>query len=663
LLRGRSLRKRKKKRDLQISVDEGNKKTQEASRMKLFKEFRLDTTNHILWRNGERVPVAPKGFDVLAYLVEHTGRVVTQDEILDAVWSETHVNPEVLRKYILEIRKILGDRHDKPEFIETVPKRGYRFVADVTDENVAEPASLASPHDADAQATETGVRSETPGSDQEVPSGKGALWKVVIVPLLALVAAVGIGGFRFAHSGAKPSSLSDPSIAVLPFADMSPTKDQEYFSDGLSEQLIHDLAKVAGLKVVARSSAFQFKGRNEDVREVGRKLGVAHVLEGSVRRDGNHIRITAELIKTDDGFQLWSQTYDRQTKDILAVQDDIALATTEVLRLKLLGANGQRLTSNLRSANPEAYQAYLEGQYFIARGDDKPDLEKALSYAEQAVKLDASYAPGWAQQALVLETMASYSLIENSYGYRRARESAEKSIALDPNLAEGYMVMGLIQTDHDWDWESADETFRRAGLLEPGSGEVLANRAYLARSLGNLDDAVRLHREAIALDPLSADFHLLLGYELYFMGRSEEALAELQRAQELNPRISALHLTRGKILFSNGHPQEALNEIEKETGEWEKLSGEALAYYVVGRSEEADKALKKLITTHQGDAAYQIAEVYAFRGEIDKAFEWLDRAYRQRDPGLPELKTGPLMRSLRQDPRYTELLKKLRLPM
>lgn len=631
--------------------------------MKLFKEFRLDTTNHILWRNGERVPVAPKDFDVLAYLVEHAGRVATQDEILDAVWSETHVNPEVLRKYILEIRKILGDRHDKPEFIETVPKRGYRFVADVTDENVAEQARPARPHDADAQDTEMEVRSETPGSDQEVPSGKGTLWKVVIVPVLALVAAAGIGGFRFAHNGVKPSSLSEPSIAVLPFADMSPTKDQEYFADGLSEQLIHDLAKVPGLKVVARSSAFQFKGRNEDVRDVGRKLGVAHVLEGSVRRDGNHVRITAELIKTDDGFQLWSQTYDRQTKDILAVQDEIALATTEALQLRLLGANGQRLASNLRSANPEAYQAYLEGQYFIARGDDKPDLEKALSYADQAVKLDASYAPAWAQQALVLETMASYSLIENSYGYRRARESAEKSISLDPNLAEGYMVMGLIQTDHDWDWESADETFRRAGLLEPGSGEVLANRAYLARSLGHLDDAVRLHREAIALDPLSADFHLLLGYELYFMGRSEEALAELQRAQELNPRISALHLTRGKILFSNGHPQEALNEIEKETGEWEKLSGEALAYYVVGRHEEADKALKKLIATHQGDAAYQIAEAYTFRGEIDKAFEWLDRAYRQRDPGLPELKTGPLMRSLRQDPRYTELLKKLRLPI
>ena len=641
---------------------------QKSSGMREFKEFRLDPVNHLLWRNADRVPIAPKAFDILAYLVERPGQLVTQDEILDALWRDTFVNPEVLRKYILEIRRVLGDQPNQPEFIETLPKRGYRFIAPVVDEETHQPTATVTTA-VQRQILVTEARSGNEGTPlpAPTPSFNRIQRTLGAVAAVATVVAVIIGaGADHLHPSQKLTRLGVPShtsIAVLPFADMSPTKDQEYFSDGLSEQLIHDLTKVSGLKVVGRSSAFQFKGRNEDLREVGRKLGVANVLEGSVRREGNHVRITAELTKADDGFQLWSQTYDRQTKDILAVQDDIALATTEALQLKLLGANGQRLASNLRTANPEAYQAYLEGQYFIARGDDKPDLEQALSYADQAVKLDASYAPAWAQRALVLETMASYSLIENSYGYRRARESAEKSIALDPNLAEGYMVMGLIQTDHDWDWESADETFRRAGLLEPGSAEVLANRAYLARCLGHLDDAVKLHREAIALDPLSADFHLLLGYELYFMGRPEEALAELQRAQELNPRISALHLTRGKILFSNGHPQEALNEIEKETGEWEKLSGEALAYYVVGRRDEADMALKRLIATHQGDAAYQIAEAYAFQGEIDKAFEWLDRAYRQRDPGLPELKISPLMRSLRQDPRYTELLKKLRLPV
>src|SRR6266853_2063821 len=298
--------------------------------MKSFKTFRLDTANHLLWCNGERVPVAPKGFDVLAYLVEHAGQVVTQDEILEALWPETHVNPEVLRKYIQEIRKALVDRPDKPEFIETLPKRGYRFIAPVTDESAAEPTSLPT----EEHAKELAVRAETLALEQEGFLPKRTRWKVAIALVLALAATGAY--FRPARSVTNSSSLNNNSIAVLPFADMSPAKDQEYFSDGLAEQLINDLATVSGLKVVGRSSAFQFKGRNEDLRDVGQKLGVANVLEGSVRRDGNHIRITTELIKAGDGFQLWSQTYDREIKDIFAVEDEIALSATEALQLKLL---------------------------------------------------------------------------------------------------------------------------------------------------------------------------------------------------------------------------------------------------------------------------------------------------------------------------------------
>jgi tetratricopeptide (TPR) repeat protein len=243
-----------------------------------------------------------------------------------------------------------------------------------------------------------------------------------------------------------------------------------------------------------------------------------------------------------------------------------------------------------------------------------------------------------------------------------ARESADKAIALDPALAAGYLALGLIQINHDWDWEGADISLKKAGLLGPGSAAVLGNRAYLARNLGHVDEAIELYKQAIALDPLRANFHLALGYELYIVGRYDEAQAVLQRAQDLNPQLSSLHLSRGKILFSEGRQQDALAEMEKETGEWEKLSGESLAYYAVGRHEESDNALKKLIATHQNDCAYQIAEVYAYRGENDKVFQWLDRALQQRDPGAPQLKTGPLMKSLRQDPRYAELLKKMRIP-
>ena len=631
--------------------------------MKFFHSFRLDQANHCLWREDERVSIPPKVYDVLRYLVENPGRLVTQDELLEKVWPETYVNPEVIRKYILEIRRVLGDRPDKPEFIETLPKRGYRFVASVRDEDVAEPSDLSPSQEMDKNRTEPNASIGNSRSKEKNSYPGRTLWKLAIAPVLAATAVVAIGAhLRSTRNGANAPFSSNPSVAVLPFVDMSPAKDQEYFSDGLSEQLIHDLARISGLKVVGRSSAFQFKGKNQDLREVGRKLGVATVLEGSVRREGNHLRITAELVKAQDGFELWSQTYDREISDIFVVQDEIARSVAGALQSRLLSADSATTSEDSRATNSAAYEAYLEGQYFIARGQDKEDLTKALSYADQAIKLDPGYAPAWAQRSLVLQTMAAVTLIDNKDGFRRARESAEKAIALDPELAAGYLALAMVQINNDWDWEGASTSVKKASLLAPGSATVVGIQASLARHLERVEEAVVLYRRAIALDPLRANYHLALGDELRTLGRYEEAKAALDKAQELNPQLSSLHLTRAQILFSEGHRQEALVEMEKETGEWEKLSGEALAYYAAGLHQESDSALKKLIATHQNDCAFQIAQAYAFRGEVDKAFEWLERAYRQRDPGAPEFATDPLMQGLRHDPRFTELLKKMRLP-
>ncbi len=631
--------------------------------MKSFQVFRLDTANQCLWRGQERLAIPPKPYDMLRYLVENSGRLVPQDEFLEKLWPETYVNPELIRKYILDIRKILGDRPDKPKFIETVTKRGYRFIAQVVDDSAAEPADLNRSDATAAHAKEQSQEHEVVRFEHQRSPLKRSLWKFVFLPLLAVVAAVGIGReFRLARNGLNLPSSNNPSIAVLPFVDMSPGKDQEYFSDGLAEQLIDDLAKVPRLKVVGRSSAFQFKGKNEDLRDVGRKLGVANVLEGSVRREGNHVRVTAELVKTADGFQLWSQTYDRKINDVLAVQDEIALAAAGALQLKLLGSSGQPVSSTLRSENPEAYQAYLQGKYFAARGQDKEDLNKAVSYTDQAIQLDPKYAAAWAQRSQVMENLAGLGLIESNEGFRRARESAEKAIALDPNLAAGYLRLARIQMSHDWDWDGAEVSLRKAAMLEPGSAEVFHGRAYLARRLGRTDEAIELYKLAVALDPLRANFQLALGYELFYQGRYDEALAALQKAEEMNPHLSGLYVTRGKVLFSEGRNEEALAEMEREKGEGERLSGEALAYYAQGRTEDSDKALKQLIATHQNDSAFQIGEIYAYRGEIDKAFEWLERAYRQRDPGLPEIKSSPLFKKLYGDPRYTQFLKKMRLP-
>src|SRR5215813_3066904 len=630
--------------------------------MKSFKTFRLDTTNHLLWREGGRVPIPPKNFDVLAYLVEHAGRVVTQEEILEALWPETFVNPEVLRKYILEIRKTLGDRPNNPEFIETLPKRGYRFIAPITDESLAEPQDLLTV----SQIGELAIR-EKVGYEPDRPRIKGLLikgrfWRLAAIPLLVIVVGAAIGAsFRLTRGRANPPALDNNSIAVLPFADISPAKDQEYFSDGLSEQLIHDLAKVSGLRVVGRSSAFQFKGKNEDIREVGRKLGVANVLEGSVRREGNRVRITAELTKAEDRFQLWSQTYDRKMNDIFAVQDEIARATTEALQLKLLRSNGKRVASNLRSANTEAYQAYLEANYFSGRGQSKEDLDKALAYANTAIKLDEKYAPAWALRASVQNMMAQYGFADISEGFRRARDDADQAIALDPTSASAYLALARTQISHDWDWDAANTFLTKAAALEPGNVDVFRIGSRLAWVSGDLDQAVKLAEQVVALEPLRSNSYLGLGHLLYLAGRYYEAQSKLQKALELNPQAAFVHFTLSKIFLADRKPQQALVEIEKEPNEWAKLTGQALVYHALGREHDSDTSMAELIAKYETGAAYQIAQVYAFRRESDRSFAWLERAHAQRDSGLTDMKTDPQLKNLCHDRRYADLLQKMRL--
>lgn len=632
--------------------------------MKIFHSFRLDTANHCLWRENNRVSIPPKVYDVLRYLVENAGRLITQDELLEKLWPETYVNPEVIRKYILEIRRILGDRLDKPEFIETHPKRGYRFVASVRDEERVVKSDR--PTSNQVEENESGqemARTGASESGSNSSANSGRFWKLAAIPVLAIIALTAMGlYFRSARAGSTAVPTNNISVAVLPFADMSPAKDQEYFSDGLSEQLIHELARIPGLKVAGRSSAFQFKGKNEDLRSVGKKLGVRNVLEGSVRRDGNHLRITAELIKADDGFQLWSQTYDREIKDIFAVQDDIARAATDAMQLQLLAGDSQQVSSSLRSSNPEAYQAYLQASYFSVRGQNKEELTKALAYADSAISLDQKYAPAWALRASVQSKMAEVGLGNVAEGFQKARQDAQRAIELDPKLALAYLSLATVQIDCDWDWNAAQVSVTRAAQLEPGNVEVFGRRSYLSRLTGNLDQAIHFGEQAMALDPLRTDSHSTLGYMLYAANRHDEARTSLQKALDLNPQAGFVHLTLSKILIAEGKPQQALAEIDKETLDWAKLTGRALTYHALGREQESDTAVKALIEKYGTDASYQIAQVYAFRGQSDKSFEWLERGYKYRDAGLPDLKSDPLFRNLHPNARYAELLKRLHLP-
>ena len=327
--------------------------------------------------------------------------------------------------------------------------------------------------------------------------------------------------------------------------------------------------------------------------------------------------------------------------------------------MSLLG--GKTATSSARGTNAEAYNAYLQGRYFYERRG-KENLGKATGYYQQALKLDPGYAPAWVGLARARGSQANGGYLPVEEGYRKAREAAERALALDANLAEAHAAMGWIQRTYDWDWAGADASYQQALALEPRNATVVGGAAVLAFTLGRFEEALALDRRAIELDPLSVPTHGNLGLHAYYAGRLVEAVAAFKKALELNPEYPNLQSLLGQVYLAQAHPQEALAEMEREREPTLRLQGLALAYHALGRKKEADATLAEFVAKYRADWAFQIAEVYAFRGEADRAFEWLERAYAQRDGGLSEMKGDPLLKNLERDPRYAAFLKKMRLP-
>ncbi len=451
---------------------------------------------------------------------------------------------------------------------------------------------------------------------------------------------------------------NEKSIAVLPFADMSAGKDQEYFADGLSEELLNLLAKLPELRVIGRTSSFQFKGRNEDQRVIGEKLNVAHILEGSVRKSGEKLRISAQLIRAADGFHLWSETYDRTLDDIFVVQDEIAGEVVQALKLTLFTPTS---VTRSRPVDHEAYNLTLKGRFFVERLGQK-DFERAVEYFRQAHERDPEYAPAWAGLSKAYAGQADNGYVPTADGYRRAREAAEKALALDPQLADAHLAMGWIQHSYDWNWAAADVSNRKALALEPGNAQVLRYSGRLAVTLGRWSEAIDLMNKAIERDPLQPNAYSNLGLVLQAVNRDTEAEAAIRKALELDPDGSSRHRALGRVLLLQDKTDAALREMQQETGEVWRLSGLSLVFHALGRRSESDAALAVMKDKHAEIWAYQIAQVHAFRGEADLAFVWLGRAYDQRDAGVPQIMGDRLMRGLVGDPHYKAFLRKLKLP-
>jgi len=626
-----------------------------------FGRFCLDSRKRTLSRADSPVPLTPKAFDVLLFLAQNPNRLVTKEELLQAVWGDTFVEEGNLAQYISHLRKALGDNPEDTRLIVTIARKGYQFTADVT---VAEATDTAKQPAAQVPTANSLVDTQpVVGS----PANEGGSrrpkhwWNAAALATLIVILAAGAYASWRHFSSMTPPPSHKIMLAVLPFENLTGDPNKEYLADGLTEETISHLGRISPeqLGVIARTSVMGYKHKDERLDQIARDLSVEYVLENSLRESGNHIRLTAQLIQVKDQAHVWSQDYDYSMKDILNIEDEVAKALAHEIRLRLTSQQHAEPAQSY-SPNPEAFDAYLHGYYFFERNTEK-EADTAAKYFEQATQLDPSYALAWVWLSRTRNRQVNVLLIPAEEGHRLAREAVERALALNSKLAAAHAQMARIKRQIDFDWAGADASTQRALSLEPGNPENLRSAASAAAILGRLDEAVQLSRRAVDFDPLNGDSWESLGENEFYLGRLDEAAADSKKALELNPDVWPGPIQLSKIYIMQDRPQDALPEIELIRQATVRAYLYPIAYYALGRKKESDTALSALIAKYH-ESTYGIAQVYAFRNQSDEAFEWLDRAYAQRNSGLISTKVNPLLKSLHKDPRFATFLKKLNLP-
>src|SRR6267142_172708 len=647
-----------------------------------FGSYLLDRRKRALSQDGSPIALTPKAFDVLLFLVQNPNRLITKEELFKAVWADSFVEEGNLTQNIFLLRKALAQNSEDSGLILTIPRKGYQFAADVaeqlesTDKDaIRTPAFRISA----VSATQTPVegtrrnRDESPQTAflkvselakvEQAPSKPDSRFRLAFVISTIAVILIVAGYISWQRFRIAPPPRSEKiMLAVLPFQNLTGDAKQEYLADGLTEEMIAQLSRLhpEQLGVIARTSVMGYKHGDQRLDQIGRDLSVQYVLENSLRGSGDHLRITVQLLQVKDQTHLWAQDYDYRPRDILSLEDDVAKAVAREIQIRLTQQQQADLT-RLRHVNPEAFDAYLEGRFFHDRDSDG-DMNRAVSYYEHAIKLDSGYALAWVGLSRARFRQADRGFVPVAEGQRRAREAAEQAVALDPNLAEAHAQIGRIKMFAYWDWAGANASIQRALALDAGNSAVLDVAAGLADSLGHFEEALELARRAIALDPLNAGSRESLAQICFEMSRQEEAEVGFKKALELNRDPPFNHELLGFIYLAQGRAQDALIEIDREPLAISRLQGQAVTYYALGRRKESDAALSELIAKYQTSWAFQIAEVYAFRKEPDKAFVWLDRAYVQHDGGVPDTTGSALLKNLHGDPRYAAFLKKINLP-
>ena len=612
-----------------------------------FGSFRLDPGERLLLRAGEPVPLTPKAFDLLLVLVKEAGHLLEKEALMNAVWPDSFVEENNLADNISRLRKALNDGENGQRFIETVPKRGYRFVADVKETNGAASASTVTP-----------VSPEFPTAPiVTIPQSvlRKYLW-VVIAFGVVIATFLGIAGYnRFKSARAE-------SLAVIPFSSEPET---EYLSDGISESLINNLSRLSNLRVTARATAFSYKGTERNPQQIGKELNVSNVLTGKVTLRNDSLTVQVELVDAETGTQLWGERYQRKLADIFAVEEEIGRQIAEKLRLRLSGEEQLQLTKRYTD-NPEVYQLYFQGLYLFNKRTEE-GIYKAIEYFQQAIAKDPQF-------ALAYPSLANcYVILSAKEGPAKllpeAKAAALKALELDNNLAEAHAALAQIRWVYDLDQAAAESELQQALKLKPNSAVAHYQYARVLADTGRFDQAHAHIKQAIELDPFSIQYRKSVAYILFLARQYDEAIAEYKKLIVIAPEFPQSQRELGLAYEQKGLYQDAFSQLQR-TYDMRENYGKMMLradighlYAVWGKRAEAHKVLTELIKKSEQTyvSAYDIAVIYSGLGDRDQAFGWLDKAVEQHSFWLSWLKLDPRLDPLRSDPRFSQLLQRVRL--
>jgi TolB-like protein/DNA-binding winged helix-turn-helix (wHTH) protein/Flp pilus assembly protein TadD len=624
-----------------------------------FGVFELNTVTGELRKHGLRIKLQAQPFQVLSLLLARPGELVTREELHLKLWpGDTFVDFEQgLNKAINKLREALSDDRETPRYIETLPRRGYRFIAQVMNaqppsERSGAPAMFAAQPDSGVTASPQRTRWRTP-----------ALFLLLGVMVL-LASAV---WSRWARQQASPpasvtTAAPIRSLAVLPLQNLSGGHDQEYFADGMTDELITDLGQMSALRVISRTSTVLYKGTAKPLPQIGRELGADAIVEGAVFRSGNRVRITAQLIDARTDHHVWAHTYERDLRDVMGLQDEVARDIANEISVQLTPQEQARLATP-RPVNPDAYDAYMKGRSSMQVFNDV-GVSTAIKYFERAIELDPAYAAPFAGLAAAYSAQGFNYFVPPREAYPRAKAAAAKALSLDENSADAYSSLCWTDVHFDWDWQAAGRDCTRALELDPNSPDAAFTASDYDILMGRTDEALVLLRQSVERDPLAAGSHVSLGWGCFESRRYDDAIAAFRQALALDPMDSRAWVGLGHTYVEKKMYPEAVNAYGRSAAlkNYTEVADLGHAY---GRAGERDKALKALeelkqLSQREHVAPGAFAFIYTGLGDKDQAFEWLDKAYEERDTAwFPMIRVNPMSDPLRSDPRFQDLIRRL----